>query len=68
MDDKEFNAAMEHIIAALKEKGYNPFSQLTGYVTEDNITYITSHKGARQLIATLDKERVKNYVAGLHIT
>jgi len=61
----DFNAAMEHIIAALKEKGYDPYAQLTGYITEHNITYITSHKGARQLIATLDIECVKNYVIGM---
>lgn len=65
MNAVDFNAAMEHIIAALKEKGYNPYAQLTGYVTENNTTYITSHKGARQLIATLDIEMVKNYVVGM---
>ena len=62
MDEQQFNATMEHIVAALKEKGYDPYAQLTGYVTENNLTYITSHNGARQLIATLDMERVKKYV------
>ena len=62
MDEQQFNATMEHIVAALKEKGYDPYAQLTGYVTENNPTYITSHNGARQLIATLDMERVKKYV------
>lgn len=62
MDNQEFVAAMNHIIAALKEKGYDPYAQLTGYVTENEPIYITSHKGARQLILTLDKEQVKRYV------
>ena len=53
---------MNHIIAALKEKGYDPYAQLTGYVTENEPTYITSHKGARQLLLTLDKDQVKRYV------
>ncbi|WP_345742654.1 IreB family regulatory phosphoprotein [Bacteroides nordii] len=30
----------------LKEKGYDPYAQLTGYITENEPTYITSHKGA----------------------
>lgn len=63
MDEKQFNAAMQHIVTALKEKGYDPYAQLIGYVTENNLTYITSHNGARKLIATIDIERVKEYVA-----
>ena len=62
MDERQFIASMEHIVAALKEKGYDPYVQLTGYVTENEPTYITSHKGARQLIVTLDMERVKCFV------
>jgi len=63
LEDRQFNAAMEHIIAALKERGYDPYAQLTGYVKENEPTYITSHKDARKLIHTLDFERVKQYVA-----
>ena len=62
MNDKEFLNAMEHIVSALMERGYDPYAQLTGYVTENEPTYITSHKGARQLIVTLDMERVKRFV------
>ena len=62
MDERQFIASMEHIVAALKEKGYDPYAQLTGYVMENEPTYITSHKGARQLIVTLDMDRVKCFV------
>ncbi len=62
MDERQFIASMEHIVAALKEKGYDPYAQLTGYVMENEPTYITSHKGARQLIVTLDMDRVKRFV------
>jgi len=62
LDEKQFVAAMEHIVAALDERGYEPYAQLTGYITENEPTYITSHKGARQLILTLDKEQVQRYV------
>lgn len=61
MDNQIFVAAMEQIIEALKDRGYDPYAQLTGYVTENEPTYITSHKGARQLIVTLDMERVKRF-------
>lgn len=62
MNDKEFLDAMEHIVSVLMERGYDPYAQLTGYVTENEPTYITSHKGARQLIVTLDMDRVKRFV------
>ena len=62
MDERQFISAMETIVAALKERGYDPYAQLTGYVTENEPTYITSHKGARQLIVTLDIDQVKRFV------
>ena len=62
MDERQFVATMDHIVAALRERGYDPYAQLTGYVTENEPTYITSHKGARQLIVTLDMDRVKRFV------
>ena len=62
MDERQFVATMDHIVAALRERGYDPYAQLTGYVSENEPTYITSHKGARQLIVTLDMERVKCFV------
>ena len=65
MDEKLFNATMELIVTALIEKGYDPYEQLTGYVSENEPCYITKHKNARQLIVTLDMERVKQYVKGM---
>ena len=62
MDERQFIAAMDHIVVALRERGYDPYEQLTGYVTENEPTYITSHKGARQLIVTLNMDRVKRFV------
>ena len=62
LDERQFMSAMETVVAALKERGYDPYAQLTGYVTENEPTYITSHKGARQLIVTFDMERVKRFV------
>ena len=62
MDDKLFITTMELIVTALKEKGYDPYQQLTGYVTQNEPCYITKHKNARELILTLDIEHVKQYV------
>jgi len=65
MENQIFVAAMEQITEALKERGYDPYAQLYGYLKENEPTYITSHKGARQLILTLDKKQVEQYVAAM---
>ena len=62
MNDKIFRAAMDKIIAALKERGYEPYEQLYGYIKENQPAYITKHNGARELIVTLDREQVKCFV------
>ena len=44
--------------AALKEKGYNPISQLVGYVVSGDPTYVTNHKNARALITRIDRDDI----------
>ena len=41
---------------ALKEKGYNPISQIVGYLLSEDPTYITTYKGARSLIRKVDRD------------
>ena len=52
---------------ALSEKGYNPISQIVGYIMSGDPSYITSHNGARGLIQKIEtdeilEELVKYYV------
>ena len=51
----------------MTEKGYNPVSQIVGYIMSGDPTYITSHKGARSLIMKVERdelveELLKNYI------
>ena len=55
------------VFAAMKEKGYNPVSQIVGYILSGDPTYITSHNGARSLITKVEtdeilEELVKHYL------
>lgn len=55
------------VYAALKEKGYNPISQIVGYIMSDDPTYITNHNNARSVIRKLERdelleELVKHYL------
>ncbi len=55
------------VYEALKIKGYDPISQIVGYILSADPTYITSYNGARGLIAKLERdelldELVKTYI------
>ena len=47
MSSQEFNKTMEYIIQAMREKGYDPYQQLKGYLLENEPGYITRYKDAR---------------------
>lgn len=46
------------VYSALSEKGYNPVSQIVGYIMSGDPTYITSHNGARVKIGKLERDEL----------
>ena len=52
---KEYTKQLQYIYEALKEKGYNPISQLIGFLLSEDPTYITAHKNARIIAQRLDR-------------
>lgn len=48
--EEEMRQTMLTVYNALKEKGYNPISQIVGYILSEDPTYITTHNNARSLI------------------
>ena len=53
---------------ALQAKGYDPITQLVGFVLTGDPTYITSYNSARSMICRLERdeileELVRHYVA-----
>ena len=59
-DDEQNVASMilEDVYNALKEKGYNPISQMAGYLLSGDPTYITSHNNARSNIRRLERDEL----------
>ncbi len=49
---------ISQVYTALKEKGYNPVSQIVGYILSGDPTYITSHLGARSLITKVERDEL----------
>ena len=50
--------ALSSVKDALTEKGYNPISQIVGYIMSGDPTYITSYKDARNIIKKLDRDEL----------
>ena len=49
---------LEIVYKALHEKGYDPVSQMTGYIMSGDPTYITSHNNSRVLISSLERDEI----------
>jgi len=71
--EKEKNENFKQILRevydamAKSEKGYDPISQIVGYILSGDPTYITSEKNARGLIRQIERdelleELVKDYI------
>ncbi len=57
------------VYGALKSKGYDPITQIVGYIISGDPTYITSYNNARSMIRRLERdeileELVRFYVKG----
>ena len=57
-DDRKIKEIIFSVYESLKEKGYNPISQLVGYIISGDPTYITSYNNARALIGRLERDDI----------
>lgn len=55
---REAREIMTQVMAALREKGYNPVNQLVGYFLSGDPTYITNHNGARAVIRRMERDEL----------
>lgn len=67
--EKDIRMNLTAVYDALKEKGYNPISQIVGYILSEDPTYITTHNNARSLIRRIDRDEllkvlVQSYLDG----
>ncbi len=56
--EDEMKEILTIVYSSLKEKGYNPISQIVGYILSEDPTYITTHNNARSLICKLDRDEL----------
>lgn len=56
--EAEIKVSLAMVYEALEEKGYNPINQLVGYILSEDPTYITTHKNARNIIISIDRDEL----------
>ena len=66
----EVKEIMSEVYSALTVKGYDPISQIVGYIISGDPTYITSYNGARSKVVKVERdelleELVKHYIKSL---
>ena len=52
------NEMMKEVYHALQTKGYDPVSQIVGYIMSGDRTYVTSYSDARYLISHVERDEV----------
>ncbi|MBR5273469.1 MAG: IreB family regulatory phosphoprotein [Clostridia bacterium] len=65
--ERQVKETLEIVYQALQEKGYNPISQIVGYIISEDPTYITTHNNARSLMRRIDRDElmqllIENYL------
>ncbi len=66
--EKEMRETLINVYNALVEKGYNPTSQLVGYILSEDPTYITTHNNARSLIRKIDRDELLQVLLKSYLT
>ena len=56
--DNEAKDILMYVYNALLSKGYDPITQIVGYIISGDPTYITSHNQARSMICRLERDEI----------
>ena len=59
---------LAHVYNALVLKGYDPITQLVGYVLTGDPTYITIFNNARSLICRLERDEILEELVRTYVT
>ena len=68
LENTDARDVLKIVYKALETKGYDPVSQMVGYILSGDPTYITSYADARYQISRVERDEIleillKNYIA-----
>lgn len=56
--DVEVRETLTEVYQALQEKGYNPITQIVGYLLSGDPAFIPRHNNARSLIGKIERDKI----------
>ena len=56
-----------YVYNALQAKGYDPITQIVGYIISGDPTYITTHNNARYLIRRRERDEILEEIVGHYL-
>ena len=59
---QEISMCIATVYQALTEKGYDPVSQMVGFILSGDPSYITGHNGARSLIGRFERDELIEFL------
>ncbi|MBQ4551668.1 MAG: IreB family regulatory phosphoprotein [Clostridia bacterium] len=59
---------LQHVYKALQHKGYDPITQITGFILTGDPTYITSYDNARSMICRLERDEILEELVSFYLT
>ena len=66
--ETNFENIMAHIVASIRDAGYEPYDQIYGYLKTGDETYITRAGDARALIKKLERNQVQRILEELRVS
>jgi len=66
-DQTNVGRVLREVYQALQEKGYDPVNQIVGYLISGDPTYITSHRNARGLMRSIERDEVIEELVRLYL-
>ncbi len=64
-EDKEL--LLYNISCAIRNGGYDPVSQIMGYIISDDPTHISSHQNARTMINHIDRDELLSNMVKIYL-
>ncbi len=58
---------LAYVYRALQAKGYDPITQLVGFIMTGEPTYITSYNNARSLVCRLERDEILEEIVRFYI-
>lgn len=56
--EAEVQETLTVVYAALQDKGYNPITQIVGYLLSGDPAFIPRHNNARSLIGKIERDKI----------